>query len=124
MRRRIRIGLALPLLASACATLQERVAGEEAILAASGFHARAADTPQRAALLQRLPAHRVVLQPTHGRDLYLFADPLVCGCLYVGSAAAYRLYSEQMAQRRLADGQRLTAQVNPDPDWSLDGWDL
>ena len=56
-----------------------------------------------------------------GPDLYLFADPLVCGCLYLGSNAAYRLYREQAVRRHLA-GQRATAWINPDPDWSLNGW--
>ncbi len=39
MPRLIRTGLALPLLLSACATVQEQVAGQEDELASAGFHA-------------------------------------------------------------------------------------
>ncbi len=123
MHRLIRIGLWLPLLASACATPQERVADREDRLAAAGFHARPADTPQREALLQRLPPQRFVVRPVHGRYLYLYADPLVCGCLYIGSEASYDLYRQQVFQHRLADEPRLAAPVDVDPGWSLDDWD-
>ena len=124
MRRLIRIGLVLPLLASACATPQERVADREDRLAAAGFHARPADTPQREALLQRLPSQRFVLLPVHGRYLYVYADPLVCGCLYVGSEASYGLYRQQVFAHRLADEPRLATPIEAGPGWSLDDWDV
>ena len=123
MQRLIRIGLVLPLLASACATPQEQVADREDRLAAAGFHARPADTPQRGALLQRLPPQRFVVLPVRGRYLYAYADPLVCGCLYVGSEASYDLYRQQVFQHRLADQPRLAAPLGAAPDWSLDDWD-
>ena len=123
MQRLIRIGLVLPLLASACATPQERVADREDRLAAAGFHARPADTPQRGALLQRLPPQRFVLLPVRGRYLYVYADPLVCGCLYVGSEASYDLYRQQVFQHRLADEPQLAAPLDAGPGWSLDDWD-
>ncbi len=123
MQRLIRIGLLLPLLASACATPQEQVADREDRLAAAGFHARPADTPQREALLQRLPPQRFVVLPVRGRDLYVYADPLVCGCLYVGPEASYDLYRQQVFQHRLADEPGLAAPIEANAGWSLDDWD-
>lgn len=123
MHRLIRIGLGLPLLASACATPQERVADREDRLAAAGFHARPADTPQREALLQRLPPQRFVVRLVRGHYLYVYADPLVCGCLYVGPEASYDLYRQQVVQYHLADEPRLAAPLAVDPGWSLDDWD-
>ncbi len=122
MHRLIRIVVWLPLLASACATPQERVADREDRLAAAGFRARPADTPQREALLQQLPPQRFVVRTVRGRSLYVYADPLVCGCLYVGSEASYDLYRQQVFQHRLADEPRLATPLDVDPGWSLDEW--
>ena len=43
---------------------------------------------------------------------YVYADPLVCACLYVGDQAAYGRYRQEVFQRRLADEQAMTAQMN------------
>jgi hypothetical protein len=50
------VGLA-PLLLTACATPQELVQAKEDRLLAAGFVARPANTPDRQAMMQRLPAH-------------------------------------------------------------------
>ena len=114
--------LLLPLLVGACTTPQERVASKEDRLAAAGFVARPADTPRRQALLQRLPADHFSMRAINGKYVYLYPDPLVCGCLYVGSDAAYGRYRQQMLQQRLADEQQMTAQMNSDPGWDFGGW--
>ncbi len=114
--------LSLPLLLGACATEQQRVATTEDRLATAGFVSRPADTPQREAMLQRLPADHFARRDVRGRSVYLYADPLVCGCLYVGSEQAYDRYREQMVQQHLAGERQLAVQIIPDPDWSLDGW--
>ncbi len=107
---------------SACATPQEQVAAKEDRLIAAGFVARPADTPQRQALLTRLPPHRFVMRNMNGRYVYLYADPLVCGCLYVGSDAAYTQYRKMVFQQHLADEQETAAQLNAYPAWSFGGW--
>ena len=55
--------LALGLAASACSGA---VVQKEDMLSASGFQYRPADTPQRIAALQKLPAHRFVRQVRNG----------------------------------------------------------
>ena len=114
--------LSLPVLLGACATPQQRVATTEERLSAAGFVSRPADTPQRQAMLQRLPADRFAACHVNGRSVYLYADPLVCGCVYVGSGQAYDTYRQQMVQRHLADQQEITAQLYADPSWGFGGW--
>ncbi len=114
--------LAVAFMLSACATPQERVASKEDHLIAAGFVARPADTPQRQALLARLPPHHFVMRNLNGQYVYMYADPLVCGCLYVGSDAAYTQYRKMLFQQNLANEQETAAQLNSDPGWSFGGW--
>src|SRR3569832_1456416 len=65
------------------------VSHKEALLESSGFKATPADTPERQALLTNLPAREIV---AGGYGTYVYADPLVCNCLYIGSDAAYLLF--------------------------------
>ena len=92
------------------------MAREESSLAAAGFLAYPADTPQRHVSLQRLPAGTLVMRASFGRPLYLYADPLVCGCLYIGPAIAYDRYRQTLAPGREA----MPALI--DPSWSLAPW--
>ena len=113
--------LAVCLLATACATPQQRANSQDNLLAAAGFNARPADTPQRIASLHSLPAHKVVQRTRGGSIRYLYADPLVCACLYVGDQAAYGHYRQEVFQRGLANEQEMTAQMNQ-MNWDDGPW--
>jgi hypothetical protein len=77
---------------SACETQRERVSRHEDRLLAAGFIERPADTPERQAMLNRLPPQRFVKR-MHGDTVhYVYADAAVCGCLYVGTQQAYEQY--------------------------------
>jgi hypothetical protein len=95
--RPIRCGAAVAFLLgvgvlTACQTPQQVVARHADNLAAAGFVVRPANTPARQAMLKRLPANRFV-QRAHGDSIhYVYADPLVCSCLYVGTQHAYDQY--------------------------------
>ena len=116
------LALAMFGMLSACATPQEQVASREDKLIAAGFIARPANTPERDAMLQRLrPNHFFARQVGNGY-VYLYPDPLVCGCLYVGSAQAYGRYKQQMLQQRLVDEQQTTAELYSDPAWNFGPW--
>jgi hypothetical protein len=107
---------------SACQTPQQRVADREDNLAAAGFIVRPANTPERKAMLAKLPAYRFV-QRVKGDDVhYVYADPLVCGCLYVGSQQAYSHYKQHEQQQHLADEQQMTAETYSDADWNWGAW--
>jgi hypothetical protein len=107
---------------AACETTQERVTQREDHLAAAGFVVRTADTPQRQAMLNRLPPHKFV-QQVHGQSVsFVYADPLVCDCLYVGSQQAYDKYRQYMQQKQIADEQEATAEMYSDSNWDWNGW--
>ena len=103
MRRGVLVGLILAG-AAGCATLQ---AGEtrstEQMLTAAGFRAEVADTSERVAELQSLPARRVVSRPHDGEGAYVFADPVGCNCLYVGGEREYQAYQRLRLEAERAD---------------------
>ncbi len=91
-------------------------------MAAAGFIIRPANTPERKAMLAKLPANRFV-QRVKGDDVhYVYADPLVCGCLYVGSQQAYSRYKQHEQQQHLADEQQMTAETYADAAWNWGAW--
>src|ERR1700721_4237702 len=65
---------------------------QENDLAAAGFTVRIADTAERQAMLNRLPPNQFV-QRVSGNDIhYVYADPQVCGCLYIGTQQDFAQY--------------------------------
>ncbi len=113
--------LAACLAVAACATPQQRTENREDLLAAAGFTVQPANTPARVASLRRLPPNKVVQRTRGGTMRYLYADPLVCGCLYVGDQAAFGRYRQEVLQRQLANEQAMTAQMNQ-MDWDDGPW--
>ncbi|HTV79049.1 MAG TPA: hypothetical protein VMF03_12370 [Steroidobacteraceae bacterium] len=105
-----------------CVTAQQEVSQREDNLAAAGFIVKPANTPERQAMLDKLPSHTFVKR-IHGDVVhYVYADPLVCDCLYVGSQQAYGAYQRYMQQKNLADEQQTTAQMFSDPAWNWGAW--
>lgn len=109
------------LAAAACATPQERAVAREDLLSAAGFTVQPANTPARLASLRSLPPNKVLQQTRGGTVSYVYADPLVCACLYVGDQAAYGRYRQEVFQRRLANEQAMTAQMN-EAGWDYGPW--
>jgi hypothetical protein len=77
-----------------------------------------ANTPQRQASLKTLPPHKFVRQ-LHGNTVtYVYADPTICNCLYMGDQAAYGRYRENVFLNHIADEQQMTAEMNQSAlDW-------
>jgi hypothetical protein len=107
---------------AACQTQQQIVSEHEDNLAAAGFVVRPANTPERQAMLNRLPPHKFVQRVSGDTVHYIYADPLVCGCLYVGTQQAFAQYKLHQQQQNLADEQLMTAQTYSDPAWSWNAW--
>lgn len=107
---------------AACQTQQQKVVQHEDNLAAAGFIIRPANTPERKAMLSRLPPNRFVKREKGDTIHYIYADPLVCGCLYVGSQQAYGQYKQDQQQKRLADEQQMTADSYSDAAWNWGEW--
>jgi hypothetical protein len=105
-----------------CITARQAVTQNEDNLAAAGFIVRPANTPERQAMLNKLPPHTFVKR-VHGDTVhYVYADPLVCDCLYVGTQQAYSQYKRYLQQKNLADEQETTAQLYSDPAWNWGAW--
>jgi hypothetical protein len=107
---------------SACQTPQQKVSQREDNLAAAGFVVRPANTPARRAMLAKLPPDRFVQRVKGDNVHYVYADPLVCGCLYVGSQQAYSQFKRHEQEQHLADEQQMTAQTYSDAAWNWGAW--
>jgi hypothetical protein len=107
---------------SACETQQQMITAHEDKLSAAGFVVTPANTPARKAMLARLPANRFVMRQNGNTIHYVYADPLVCGCLYVGSQQAYNQYQANELSQHLADEQQMSAQMYSDAAWNWSAW--
>jgi hypothetical protein len=104
--------------AAGCATLQAAgTRSTEQVLSAAGFHIEPADTPDRIAELQTLPARQVVALTRDGKTSYVYRDPSVCHCLYVGGAPEYQQYQKLRLQKDIADEES-----NPALNWGWGPW--
>ena len=61
--------------------------------------------------------------------VYLYADPLVCNCLYIGSQEAYGRYRQERLQQRMleqqqqiVDEQQMNADRIEDSGWDWGMW--
>ena len=101
---------------SGCAS---QVQNKEDSLAAAGFTVVPANTPKRQASLSAMPPHKFVQQVRNNAVIFVYADPTICDCLYVGNQAAYDRYRRDVFVKNIANEQQMTAQMNQ-MDW--DGW--
>ena len=62
------------------------------LFTAAGFAVKYADTPEKHAILRRLPPDKLVLRKRGGKTYYVYADPSICRCVYVGTPQAYQAY--------------------------------
>lgn len=106
----------------ACATAPPDFGATEDRLAAAGFIMKPADTPARQVMLGRLPPHQFLIRANGDTINYVYADPLVCDCLYVGTQQAYDTYRANQLAQNLASEQQLIAVSFADAAWSWDPW--
>jgi hypothetical protein len=104
---------------SACMSPQQRVQSKEDLLAAAGFIARPANTPEREAMLRSLPPNQLVQQAHGDQFVYVFADPLVCKCVFTGDPSAYSRY--RLLEQRINE-QLVAVQMNEDVVWNWGDW--
>jgi hypothetical protein len=89
-------GLGLALLA--CAYKPESKAD---LLTDSGFKVLSLNTPTKVASFKKLPAHRLSKTVFKGQSVWVYPDRNVCGCLYIGSQAAYDAYIKKATQQMI-----------------------
>lgn len=79
-------------------------------LTSAGFRVHLANDASTKKLMTSLPSHQFVMHDFGGAPRYLYADPNVCVCVYVGDATAYQSYRNLMTTHLKAD--------NVSPDYS------
>ncbi len=82
---------------------------------------QAAATPETLAELQTLPARQVLPRTRDGKTTYVYPDPSVCHCLYVGGAPEYQQYERLRVQKDIADEESSAAMMRG-PWGSWGGW--
>ena len=112
-----------------CVSQQQMVQQKEDLLAAAGFVARPASTPERLAMLQHLPPNKFVMREKDGRVVYIYADPIACNCVYFGNDTAFTKYKQERfqqdlvnRQQEIADEQQLTAEQDSWGGWGWGAW--
>lgn len=81
-----------------------------------------ANTHDRQVMLSRLPPHQFLIRANGNTINYVYADPLVCDCLYAGTQQAYDTYRASQLAQNLASEQQLIAVSYADAAWSWDPW--
>lgn len=69
-------------------------------LSEAGFVAHPADTTARYAMLNTLPPGELTYRPSAAGRVYVYADPIGCGCVYMGSESAYNALTMNEAARQ------------------------
>ncbi|GBQ72480.1 hypothetical protein AA103196_3075 [Ameyamaea chiangmaiensis NBRC 103196] len=90
-------------------------------LAAAGFTAHPADTTARQVMLDLLPAATMTWRPSLAGRTYLYADPVLCGCVYMGTTVAYLAY-RQSRPTTAAEESAMVAENNRHPGWDWSVW--
>jgi hypothetical protein len=101
---------------------QAQVKSTEEMLAAAGFTMKPADTPERILDLQELPPQKLVAQRRNGDVYYVYADPEVCHCIWVGDQKQYSEYRRLSLQKQIADEQLMAAQATENAMLHWDVW--
>jgi hypothetical protein len=104
--------LGLGVLLAGCVSEAQIVQSKENMLAAAGFVRHPADTPARAASLAALPPDRMAVQARGNQIAYLFPDPLVCDCLWVGHQSEFARYQQMRFAQHLVNEQVWAAEMN------------
>src|SRR5215470_9482122 len=95
-------GLCLALAACLGGDGSQNVMNKEDLLAASDFRFVPANTPQRQAAFRRLPPHKFVREVRGDKVVYIYADPTICVCIYVGGQKAYGAYRARVFDKQIA----------------------
>ena len=106
-------GLALSL--AACAQVKDSETRlTENHLFTAGFKIMMADTPERQGMLNTLTPETITRIPREDNVYYIYADPDICSCLYVGREAEFRKLQRLMAERRDAEENLIANEMDQD----------
>jgi hypothetical protein len=120
MKRIPIVGLSLLIvLLSGCQSTE--ILQQEDDLTAAGFSVRIANTAQRQDMMNRLPPNRFVQRMSGNNVQYVYADPEVCGCIYIGTQQNFDQYVSNQ-QLDFEQAQRIAFLNFYDAEWNWDAW--
>ncbi len=105
---------------SGCVTVTEIAAAtseHEKLLETAGFKVKAGDTPERIEALNSLAPGKISRLGRGGSIYYVYADPSVCRCLWVGNEEQYQRY-RRLETEVLVPHIDLVG-VDAEPEWAL-----
>lgn len=100
---------------------QSQILQQDNALEAAGFTLKIADTAERQAMMNRLPANTFVQRVSGNSVHYVYADPTVCGCIYIGSQQDFAQYVSNQ-QLDFQQAQRIAFLNYYDADWNWAAW--
>jgi hypothetical protein len=114
-------------------SLSYKPESKENLLADSGFKTMSLDTPAKVAAFKKLTPHRISQTTFKGKQVWVYPDQNVCGCIYIGGQTAYNTFIKkgraQMIDSRVNEmyNQDAGDPYNPTAtmaslDWG-DAWD-
>jgi hypothetical protein len=112
--------LGLCVAAAACQNPQQVIANKEDMMVAAGFKFVPANTPARQMSFKQLPPHKFAREIKDGRVFYVYPDPTVCVCLYVGDQCLFKWANVFRAGGRATDDRQ--HQLMNDWDWGPGGY--
>lgn len=99
--------LAIIIAASSCSIYEDyeanrpaNIAKIESTLDQAGFRKVSIETPNQQSAASELPMHRLNRYESTSGNVYWYADPDNCGCLYEGDESAYGRYAMAMQQEK------------------------
>lgn len=96
-------------------------AQKENLLSAAGFTREPANTPQRVSELQKLTPHELIQTDRDGHQIWIYADPTHCKCLYIGGQQEYQKYHNLKVRKNIAETKLDAAQLES-TGWGWGAW--
>jgi uncharacterized protein YceK len=113
---------------SGCSTVQHEIKESstrsmESQLRAAGFKIMMADTAERQRMLNSLPPETVTRIPRPDNVYYIYPDPDVCSCLYVGRESEFEKLQQLSADMATSNQAMITHEIeeNQQAGWSPSG---
>ncbi len=122
------LALAATLAVIGCATdsgnpfVRGEASSVETQLGFAGFRLLAADTPPRIESMRGMPSLVFSRVLRGGREYFVYADPVSCLCLYVGTPANYQRFLQLAAETEMSAMQSVARDIAIqvdlwDPEW-------
>jgi hypothetical protein len=122
--------LGLSLAVAACMPAPPPTVSKESLLSSSGFRTITLKTPGQIAAFKALPAQQLTQKTYKGKNVWVYPDQAVCGCLYIGNQSAYSAYIKSARANMIKEAISANDSDNPysptsfnnmlDADWAND----